>query len=259
MWPFIQIFGKEIATYSLMALLGIFSTGMYVSAVERKNGRDDNNAIILLLFSGIGVFVGGHSLYAMVNYKAIINFVKYMHNYTSLEELIHAITFIFGGNVFFGGLLGGILVGYIYLYNKPNLKYLIDVITPGIPLFHFWGRIGCFLAGCCYGIENKLGIVLQNSIIPEANGVKRFPIQILESGFNLCLFIILDRLRYKKYFVGNMLNIYLMMYAIGRFFIEFLRGDDYRGKILYLSTSQIISVFILVFLVLKYIKTQNGR
>ena len=268
-----------------MILCGIFAAGIYVCLIAKKEGHDENEAIVFLLITSIGVFLGGHILYGIVNYQKVIIFAKNLKTIESFQDLRDIFIYVFGGSVFYGGLIGGILTGFLYIkkrnemfsqnpvsFGKPlavsrpkaakhafltgslpktevlgkaqDLEYLVDMVVPAIPLFHFFGRIGCFLGGCCFGIESSFGFTFSHGIVAEANGVNRFPVQLLESLFNLALFFILAKLRKAACFRKRGLYIYLLMYSTGRFFLEFLRGDDYRGKWLSLSTSQIISILI---------------
>jgi phosphatidylglycerol:prolipoprotein diacylglycerol transferase len=137
------------------------------------------------------------------------------------------------------------------LRKRPQYRYLLDFVVPAIPLFHFFGRIGCFLAGCCFGIESSFGFTFNHSIVDEANGINRFPVQLLEAFINILLFFILDVFRRKKLFKQNIIYLYLLLYSFARFFIEFLRGDVYRGFFFVLSTSQIISILIFCFIMPK--------
>jgi phosphatidylglycerol:prolipoprotein diacylglycerol transferase len=237
--------------YQIMILAGIFAAGIYVTRICKKNDYDENDAIIFLLIISIGVFAGGHILYSVVNYQIIINVIKNIHVIDSFENLLIAVTLIWGGNVFYGGLLGGIFTAIIIFRKRPQYRYLLDIVTPAIPLFHFFGRIGCFFAGCCFGIESRFGFTFRHSIIEEANGINRFPVQLLEALVNLLLFFILDNFRRKSFLKQNIIYLYLLFYSIARFFIEFLRGDDYRGFLFALSTSQIISVLVFCFTVPK--------
>jgi phosphatidylglycerol:prolipoprotein diacylglycerol transferase len=251
MLPLFTIFGKPIGTYLIMSLAGIFAAGIYVSHVCKKSGYDDNDGIIFMLLALIGVFIGGHILYSIVNYRIIIYAINNIETVKSFQDFLNIASLIWGGSVFYGGLFGGLLVAKIVTCKRPQFGYLFDIATPSIPLFHFFGRIGCFLGGCCFGIESSFGFTFRRSIVEEANGINRFPVQLLEALFNLILFFILDKFRDKNMFKQNLIYIYLLFYSIARFFIEFLRGDKYRGFFLGLSTSQCISVLILCFVVPK--------
>jgi len=239
--------GRTIGMYQIMMLAGIFAAGIYVTQICKKNGHDDNDGIIFLLIVSIGVFAGGHILYSIVNYQMFIKVIQNISVINSFEKFLIAVSYVFGGNVFYGGLLGGILTAVIILKKRPQYIYLLDIATPAIPLFHFFGRIGCFLAGCCFGIESSFGFTYDHSIIEEANGINRFPVQLLEAFVNLLLFFILDFIRRKNLFKQNIIYLYLLFYAVARFFLEFLRGDEYRGFVFVLSTSQIISILIFCF------------
>ena len=110
---------------------------------------------------------------------------------------------------------------------------------------HGFARIGCFLAGCCYGVECEFGFTAHgNDLVPAVNDVSRFPVQLLESlGCFLIFFLILYLYRKGK-LTGRLLFVYLGVYAVLRFCDEFLRGDAIRGFIFGLSTSQFISIFM---------------
>ena len=230
-----------------MMLAGIFAAGIYVTQICKKNGHDDNEGIIFLLIVSIGVVAGGHILYSIVNYQMLIKVIKNIAVINSFNNFLSAVYLIWGGSVFYGGLLGGILTAVIILKKRPQYRYLLDIVTPAIPLFHFFGRIGCFLAGCCFGIESSFGFTYDHSIIEEANGINRFPVQLLEALINIILFFILDIFRRKNFFKQNIIYLYLLFYSVARFFLEFLRGDEYRGFVFVLSTSQIISILIFCF------------
>ncbi|MEG0663704.1 MAG: prolipoprotein diacylglyceryl transferase, partial [Clostridia bacterium] len=245
MLPSINIFGKEIATYAIIAVIGILFCGYLALKLTKQILNDNNDMLYTLLFSIIGIFLGGHLLYGIINFNLIIELITKCNMVTSVEIFINCIYKIFGGSVFYGGLIGGILVGFIYMKKKKlPIGLYSDIIAPIIPLFHFFGRIGCFLGGCCYGIETSFGFLYENQLIPQASGVIRFPVQLLESLFNIILFLVLMLFFKKGKFKNKLIYIYLLIYSVGRFFIEFLRGDDYRGYIFSLSTSQFIGIII---------------
>jgi phosphatidylglycerol:prolipoprotein diacylglycerol transferase len=197
--------------------------------------------IVLLLISVCGAVFGSHLLYALVN----------LVNISSGQSVNEITRILFGGSVFYGGLLGGVFIGCWYAKTYIRCHDIIDIVTPAIPLFHFFGRIGCFLTGCCFGVESKFGFIFKNSIVPGANDVRRFPVQVVEAGFNLAMFFLLDFLRREGYFRQKLLYVYLLLYSVIRFVLEFLRGDDYRGKLSVFSISQIISVFLVCFAMTK--------
>jgi len=221
-----------------MVLLGIFSAGLYSCVFSKKEKINYMETIFLLLTACIGIVLGSHILYVFINYKSI-----------SLTQPFYSIIqLFFSGSVFYGGLIGGVSITYIFRKKFIHYKKITAIATPAIPLFHFFGRIGCFLYGCCYGTKYSFGFIFNSSPVEIANGETRLPIQLIEAVFNFMLFVLLHKLKDKKLLIHHLLYYYILFYSIGRFFLEFLRGDEYRGKICGISTSQLISVFLIIFI-----------
>ncbi len=254
MIPNINLFGKIITPYMVMALIGTFITSMFACHLTKKKNKDINDTIVLLLFSALGILIGGHLLYGITNFNLIIELIFKFNRLKSFNAFVSVLGNIFGGSVFYGGLIGGLIFGVIYI-KKQKLDKIIyyDIGAVIIPLFHSIARIGCFLSGCCYGIESKYGFTYRYSLIESANNVNRFPIQLVESGYNLILFIILYRLYKNGMLKGKLIYLYLIFYSFARFIIEFFRGDEYRGFLLGFSTSQIISIILFVFSIIMLI------
>ena len=242
-----EFLGKEYGYYMIMALIGALTSGAFSYIMAKKQKLNEVKIVILLLFSVIGVLIGGHLLYGITNADKLWLFGKA----ESFGDVIYLLSAIFGGQVFYGGLLGGILAGYIYAKatKLENFTGYADILAAAVPLFHLFGRIGCFLGGCFYGVESEFGFTFHNSIIESANGVNRFPVQLFEAGFNLCLFAVILVLLNKNKLRGKLFLLYMFIYAIGRFILEFFRGDDYRGHLFGLSTSQIIGALIFVVII----------
>jgi len=124
---------------------------------------------------------------------------------------------------------------------------MLDMTVPGLAIAQGFGRIGCFLAGCCYGAETTLPFGVEfpeNSLAPA--GVHLHPTQIYSSIFDFSLGFILLYYSKKERKNGQVMGLYLIVYSIGRFFVEFLRNDP-RGNVGFFSTSQFIAIFTLVF------------
>lgn len=247
MFPEIHFLNKNIQPYMILSLIGILVCLFYIIKKSKKEKISDYDYIIVVLFGALGALIGGHLLYGIVNYKLIVMFLTKINKVKSLQVLIQCFVEMFGGSVFYGGLIGGLIAAFLTIrIKKMNIKKTTDFLTPVIPLFHFFGRIGCFLSGCCYGIESKIGFTYKHSLVESANNVNRFPIQLVESFYNLLIFILLTIIYKKKKLKGKLIYLYLFIYSIGRFIFEFFRGDSYRGFILGLSTSQFISIIIFV-------------
>ena len=155
-----------------------------------------------------------------------------------------------GGLVFYGGLIGGLIATAFFLkkYHLPRWTYCDLFIVP-LSLGHAIGRIGCFLAGCCYG-RPLLHPAWYGVIFPHTEytiapyGVPLYPTQLMESAAEFMTFLFLFFWRKKKKADGELLALYLMIYAVVRSVIEVFRGDFDRGFLIepWLSTSQTISI-----------------
>lgn len=257
MLPTISIFGKTIAMYGLMIVIGVFiGVGIAILRHNKYNiSRDD--VMFSSCYAGIGLIIGAKLLYIITIIPILIrNWNTIM---ADIQILLDALS---GGFVFYGGLLGAIIGYYIYCRKyKIDFIKLMDLIAPSIPIIHGIGRIGCFFAGCCYGkhYDGPLHIVFENSAAAP-NGVPLFPIQPVESICNITAGIVL--LIYAKRIrkPGQVTGSYLVYYSIMRFILEFLRGDISRGFILNLSTSQIFSLILLpIGLYLVFIYKNRGN
>ena len=231
MYPYIDIFGLKFAVYDIFAFVGFVVQHLVFMHIVKKRGGLIICAREVQLLSLFGGIVGMKLLYALTRYD--------LWN-TATPDVI------FGGGVFYGGLFGAVLSGLAVLKIKGVEKSpYTDAGAVALPLFHSFGRCGCFFSGCCYGIESECGFTI--------DGVRRFPVQLLSAFLLFVLFCVLFLLFKKNFFKGRLLYIYLILYAVGRFLIEFLRGDDIRGKIWIFSTSQLISIFLLVILLILYL------
>lgn len=260
MFPAITIFGYDIGTYSICAAIGIFVVVLYeYFSLRGRKDLDDLQLINTAAVAGMGAFIGAHLLFAVTKlqilFSAIVNFRQ---TFSSPISCINTFLEIFGGMVFYGGLIGGFITGIYYLTHlkhiHPDPILYADAYAPAIPLFHVFGRIGCFFGGCCYGMECKWGFVYHNAPFPEANDVTRLPIQLIEAGGNLMIFLILHKLRKKPLKKGMLFTLYILMYSVMRFTLEFFRGDTFRGFLIGLSTSQWISIILFVIAVISVIR-----
>ena len=134
-----------------------------------------------------------------------------------------------------------------------------DLVMPAVALAQGFGRIGCTFAGCCYGKTTDLpiGITYHTSLIAP-NGVKLIPTQIISSAGDFFFAFLLIMYARKKRKDGKVAAMYMFLYSIGRFVIEFFR-NDYRGSVGILSTSQIISIFIFVGGLILYFAAEKGK
>lgn len=249
MFPSFEIFGRTIGMYGVCAVAGMFAAAVSAYLLSKKKGVSIENIIMVILVIGAGLMIGGHLLYGITNIKVIAKLFTLIGKY-ELKTLAQVLVSCFGGSVFYGGFIGAWIALNIYVKKShyPHRLMMKDLFAVSIPLFHAFGRIGCFLGGCCYGVECSWGFtVYDNTLIPSVNGVQRLPIALIEAGINILIYIALVYL-YKKCILKNRLvYMYVLMYAPARFIIEFFRGDAIRGSFAGLTTSQWVSVLLLLF------------
>lgn len=258
MFPILFRVGNfEIGTFGLMVAIGFFAGYMLAIRRAARAGYPEDRFSNFLIFCLIAGLIGAKVLHVIVN----------IHK-GPISELI----FSRRGLVFYGGLIGGVGTGWLLvLRNRWNVAEVADLLAPSIALGEFFGRIGCLLNGCCFGkvCHNWMGVCfprieykgeligsdpfyhhwIQGLILPDAAcSLPVYPTQFFSSMAALVTFLFLiyfvaPRSRFK----GQTALTYLLLYSMFRFVIEIFR-DDPRGFWLpWLSTSQGISLGVVVF------------
>lgn len=235
MLPYIEIFNYLVPMYGIC-----FFTGMAVAVfaawlLSKRRDLMGYDVIYAAVIAGVGAVIGSKLLFLVLNLKNII------------EYDIPLINVIKGGFVFYGGLIGGIIGLFIYVrVYKLNTWDFFDLFATVLPLGHSVGRVGCFLGGCCYGIEyhGPLSCTYTVNIGNTPLGVPLFPVQLVEALFLLCLFAALLVLYMRGAQRGTVVLVYGFSYSAIRFVLEFLRGDKERGFLWGVSTSQILSLIL---------------
>ncbi|MDD6573057.1 MAG: prolipoprotein diacylglyceryl transferase [Thermoflexaceae bacterium] len=221
--------------YGLMIAIGILAAYLNTERLARKAGLDQTPVFNILIVGVVSGILGAKILYYITTIDEIIANPRLLLDFTA-------------GFVVYGGVIAGIVAAAIYCRKKglEFFKYL-DCAAPSIALAQGFGRIGCFLAGCCYGtpMDSPISITFTHSAYAP-NNIPLFPSQIVSSVFDFLHFGILCLLfKYNKQ-PGRIGAFYLIFYSIGRFIIEFFRGDLERGSVGALSTSQFISIFVAI-------------
>lgn len=235
MRSYINILGKQLPLYGILFYLGIALAALVALLVARKRNIPFFDIISSSVYVMIGALIGSKLLFVLVSWQDI------------MEYNLSIIAVIKGGFVFYGGLLGGILGLIIYAWEyKESFFGYADIYAAVLPLGHALGRVGCFFAGCCYGVEHVgvFSVIYTESAGMTPLGVPLLPIQLIESFCLLFLFAVLMliyRGNYKK--KGFCAAAYVFLYGTLRFVLEFFRGDKERG-VSFLSTSQWISLVI---------------
>lgn len=232
MLPILHILGLNIPMYGVMTAVGMLAAFLLLLKTSKYVRFTEDQILSAALWAIITGFLGAKILYWLVEIKQVIANPHYL-----LETLRE-------GFVFYGALIGGL--GGVAIYAaKHKLPYLafVDLFSPSLVLAHAFGRIGCYFAGCCYGMEYDCAISVvfpQGAVAPA--GVPLLPTQLMESAFLFVLAFVLVRLLKKEKTFGVVTSWYMILYGAWRFAIEFFRNDE-RGFVGALSTSQFISIF----------------
>ena len=242
MFPFINLGFIKLPLYGLMIVTGILSGGAICKKLCALQNINFYDFIIISAVAG-GLGFAGAKFFYILDFYTPKYFFKALGN-----MLLHPKSsgLIEGGFVFYGGLLGGI-AGY-FLGIKiagTNARSFLNTFAFAIPYVHAFGRIGCFCAGCCYGIEYTGPLSVAG----------HFPVQLVEAGLLFVFaFVMLGSLLRHAELVSASVPLfmwYVLYYSTLRFFLEFLRGDEARGSVNFgagvsLSTSQLISLILFV-------------
>lgn len=222
--------------YGLMIAIGVIAAYLVGTRRAKRYDLDPEQVFDLVLFGVLGGFLCAKILYLI----------------TILDQVIADPSVILDtadGFVVYGGIIGGIFTGWVVCRIKKLhfLKYL-DLLVPSIALAQGFGRIGCLLAGCCYGKEtaSALSITFTDSSFAP-NGVALIPTQIYSSILDFLHFGLLCFLARRNKVPGRISAFYLIFYSVGRFILEFFRGDLIRGSVGALSTSQFIAILVGLF------------
>lgn len=247
-----------ITIYSYGVLLAAaYLIGLGMAAQRARRAGVDPNRVLDL---GIWVIIA-----ALVGAKALLFIVDFEQFTSSWQEFT---TLLRSGGVFYGGLIAAVLV-CIYQLRKHKLPLWTsgDLFAPGIAAGYMVGRLGCLLAGCCFGRETDVAWAITFSD-PVANlnvgtplNVPLHPTQLYESAAGLTIFVLLLALeRRGRTFPGRTFWLFVLLYSISRFVIEFYRGDDRGMPLAVLSTSQLISLvlFPLSLLMLWYLSRPSS-
>ena len=248
MYPeLIRIGSFPINTYGVFLAIAFLAAILITVRLAERDGLPRQKIYDLSLWMLLAGLVGSKILMLVVEPE-----------YRDNPLLLLSLDFLRSGGVWYGGLLGGVIVGYLLMkrYQLPWWR-TADAFAPGLAIGNFFGRQGCFAAGCCWGEPTTLPWGVKFSELGhQVTGVPTdtylHPTQLYESFAMLLVFFFLLWLFKRKRFSGQVILAYALLYSVIRFSIEFVR-DDPRGDILGLttltglSTSQMISIVIAVF------------
>ena len=247
-----QVLG--IPAYFFCALTGFaLTTCVYIMFISEKK-FDISQSTKIFFISIIGMILGAK----------VFGFLTGIYRSIGLGKAVTVDSLLDTGIVYYGGLLGYILSYMLCLKSKRCTldKKVLNIVAVCIPLFHSIARVGCFLSGCCFGkiCKNIFAIKYTTIIEGRIDENNRDPVQIIEALFEVSIFIYLVTiLKGKEWRRKALLFRYLFIYSLGRFGIEFLRGDGRRGIICGISFGQCISVLIWVVLIGYYVSKHVNK
>lgn len=249
---FLDFLGDTFTIYSygffivIGAMIGV--SYLYLEGKRKFNLSFDtvNSLFLILLFSA---FIGG---------KVFMIFEDPSYYLKHLGQLVSGKGFVFYGSLLF--CIPAMLL--FFRYHKLPVLSMLDLMAIVTCIVHFFGRIGCFMAGCCYGIEwhGPLSVIFTDQACLAPLNTALHPTQLYSASLILIILITLLLLKRKKQFSGQIFLSYLILYAIGRSVIEVFRGDINRGFIIegILSNSQFISALILLVAGYFYIRLKKS-
>jgi phosphatidylglycerol---prolipoprotein diacylglyceryl transferase len=231
----IRIFGLGIPSYGLMLVISFLAAIFLVRRSAKKYNIPPAIIENLAFWVMVGVIIGGRLLYVLFHLNEYYDF------FTIFEVWR-------GGMMFFGGFLGAICAGILYIrYVKLPVLLLADLIAPSIALGEFFTRIGCFLNGCCFGLQCNLpwGVKFPSDSIAGQSPVGAFhlhPTQLYSSVFGLLLFIYLFLRSRRKYYRGELFGLYLTVSGLYRLAVDFIRYYENAAN---LWVNQLISIGVI--------------
>jgi phosphatidylglycerol---prolipoprotein diacylglyceryl transferase len=200
----------KIYSYGVMLAIAFFvslSVSSKRCVIFKIKEESLNTLLFIMLVSGI---VGARVLYVLSN----------MHFF--IDNPLEIVMINRGGLVFYGGLIFSGIFGTVYAKIRGiSIADAADLLAPFIALGHSIGRIGCFLNGCCFGrpTDSVFGVQFPASL------VRVYPTQLFSSAGLFCIFLVLFFMQRRRRFKGQIIALYLVLYGVFRFSIEFLRGD----------------------------------
>lgn len=242
MLRYIPLLGRQVPGYGLMMACAVIAAVLVCLYRTHKQKLPFENGLLILACAFGCALIGAGALYMFVSYdlSEILAMIADFSIFTQPKL----------GLVFYGGLIGaipGVFIGGKLAGVK--LSDYVNALMPIVPLGHAFGRVGCFLGGCCYGAptDSWVGVVYPEGIIQGIEpGTKLLPVQLFEAGILLVFFVIMCLPALRKLSPLKNVALYAFLYGPARFILECFRFDSYRGFAGTVSTSQWISVGLML-------------
>jgi phosphatidylglycerol:prolipoprotein diacylglycerol transferase len=244
-----------VHSYGFLIALGLV-VGVVLAVRRGRTVAIDAGLTLDLTFYAIVVgLVGARLLYVIMNAGEYLRLCRGSGRPRSLGQSLSdctaALQFWQGGLVFLGGAsLAAVVVMFFARRAKLRLGDVADVLAPSVSVAHVFGRIGCFLVGCCYGKACAFGVHFPPDSVAYSDYAAKHallsgghvtpglhPTQLYEAAGELLIFLLLTRLWRRRRFPGAIALSYAMAYGVLRFLVEMLRGDTGRAYLVELRIS----------------------
>ncbi len=245
-----EIFNFEIRSYGVLIAAGILAGVFFAGKETRRRNLPDG---IMAEFIPFGVIFG-----------LVLSRLVYV--FTHIDYFVlhpaQALNFRAGGLNFFGGLAGGFITAVVYLkIKKIPFRPFADCAAAALPAALFFGRIGCFLNGCCHGIKTQLPWAVTYSH-PRSSAVLHTPVhptQLYEAGGNLLIFLLIWAVRKKKMSDGTLFSLFLVFYSLMRLFLETFRADTLAYITPGFAWTELFFIVIMASAVIFIFKSNRGK
>lgn len=240
----ISIGSFYLPTYGVLVALGFLAALWVTLRLARRSGLNDETVTNLAIYCAITGLLGAKLTMFLFDWDFYSRNLGELFSFATLQA----------GGVFHGGLILALLfVGWFARRHKLSLLAVADVFAPGVALGHAIGRIGCFMAGCCWGVEctRPWAVTFTD---PEAHrmmgvplNIPLHPTQLYEAGVEAAIFGFLYWRFRRPHQTGEIIGLYLVLYGVARFLIEFVRSHEQELPFgLPLSLTQWIALALLM-------------
>jgi len=239
----LQLGSFKLPAYGLMVALGYAAGILYIMRRAKPFGFDKEALSDLVFYSVVCGMLGAKLFYVFTYWGSF--------GEGFAARAAYALRTFQYGFVFYGGLIFGAAAFWaVARAKKLPVLSAADLFAPALALGHAFGRVGCFLAGCCHGRPSSSFFAVTFTdpvceVSPHLLGVPLYPTQLMEAAGNLAIFLVLDAALKRRRGTGFVVALYAALYSVQRFLIEFLRGDDRGALHLGLSPAQWISLGVL--------------
>jgi phosphatidylglycerol:prolipoprotein diacylglycerol transferase len=258
MLPYLfTIFGFHLPTYGLLVAIAYLSALALSAKLARQAKLDSEMVLNLGIYCAMAGILGAKLLMILVDLSEYLRDPRTLFSLSTLQA----------AGIFYGGLLLALITAFFYMRSK-HLPMLAtaDVLAPGIALGHSIGRLGCFAAGCCWGVPTNLPWAVTFNR-PEAHdlvgvplGVPLHPTQLYESLAELIVFVFLYRRIARPHQPGAIIGQYLVLYSLVRFFCDFLRDpqqpNPFNGPF---NNAQWISLGLIALVCAFWLRARRGH